>query len=67
VNEYKRSFKFGKSGKPDLIEKIDEIMNEAKKSGGKDSSVNMYRKISLAISKKGAVHAHKSLKGGGNV
>jgi hypothetical protein len=67
VNEYKRSFKYGNRGKPDLINSIDNIMNEATKSAGNESAVIMYRKISMAISKKGAANAAQSLKGGINV
>jgi hypothetical protein len=67
VDEHKRSFKYGRRLNQDLTSRIDDIINEAGKPGGKDSSVNMYRKISTAISKKGAAHARKSQKGGINV
>lgn len=63
VNEYKRSLKYGESGKSAIIDKIDDIMNEA----GKDSAVSIYRKISMAISKKGAANSAQTLKGGTNV
>jgi len=67
INEYKRSFQSGTRGKAGLIERIDAIADEADKSGRKDSAVSIYRKISVAISKKGVANAAHSLKGDINV
>ncbi len=64
ITEYKRSFQSGNRGKAGLIEQIEAIAEEAGRSGRKDFPVSIYRKISAAISKKGAAHAAQNLKGG---